>query len=439
MLPTPRVIAIDDQVEHLERLIQGLNRHGTACLPIHFTGEIEVIPSCPYVRVIFADLHLIAGSSGDRIQDFNTIATLLENRIKPTGPYMIILWTMYPDQADALGALLAGRLQNVSKPFSVQALDKNTYLESPGSAEGLQTLVNAIDQSTTEHPQFGALLNWEDRVLGAANDTVSSIMELAEASAGGNKPNQQVGRLLSNLASEAVGTGHVEEDRFRAVNEGLLPILGDRIASMRALDEDDEMWKAALGSSNTKSKLNQDEAAKLNRLIHIDLLPSNSDGTEHGTVIDLPSKFSASKFSGSLFAQTFDVTETEAAEKQFWYKSSEGLSNLQWVLVQTQAACDYTQNQPGPLPFHLGLCLPTSAERSGRAPDALWRSPCFEYDGKPCFLHVNARFHVSLPREEVEHASRRFRLREQILNYLICWIHSYGSRPGIISFESRDK
>ena len=89
MLPTPRVVAIDDKSEHLERLTQGLNRYGTACLPIHFTGETAEIPPCPHVRVIFADLHLIVGTPGDHARDFSMIGSLLEDTIKPSGPYWV--------------------------------------------------------------------------------------------------------------------------------------------------------------------------------------------------------------------------------------------------------------------------------------------------------------------------------------------------------------
>ena len=113
---------------------------------------------------------------------------------------------------------------------------------------------------------------------------------------------------------------------------------------------------------------------------------------------------------------------------------------VRWVLVQTQAACDYAQAQPGPLPFHLGLCLPASEARRGMPPAALWRSPCFDLDGKPHFLHVNARFQMSLPSAEVAEAQPLFRLREQLLNDLIYRLHSHGARPGIISFhESEEK
>ena len=109
-LPPPRVIAIDDEREHLEGLTQGLNRYGAACLPVHFTGEADIM-EYPHVRVIFADLHLGSGQIGnDPTKDFSIIGGLIEDRIKPSGPYFIILWTQYPKWAVALHEFLVQRL-----------------------------------------------------------------------------------------------------------------------------------------------------------------------------------------------------------------------------------------------------------------------------------------------------------------------------------------
>ena len=432
MLPAPRVVAIDDEPEHLEGLTQGLNQNGTACLSIHFTGEMAAIPPCPHVRVIFADLHLIVGTPGDYARDFSMIGSLLEDTIKPSGPYLIVLWTMYPEQADGLHAFLKDRLRNVPKPFAIQALDKNDHLDPQGAVKSPESLIKAIERIIAEQPQIGALLNWEERVLGAAADTVSSITELAESAAEDVRLGEEVGRLFASLAVAAVGEEHAGEDRFRAVNEGLLPILGDRIASMRSQKDDSELWQAALGEVG--ARLSLDEAARLNRLLHI--APSTPDGdrAERGAVIALPEEFS-----GEAFAETFDLTSGEAADKQFWRKQPRKDADPPcWVLVQTQAACDYAQNRPGPLPFHLGLCLPVSEARSGTPPAALWRSPYFEHDGQPYLLHVSARFQVSLPSRKAEQVRQLFRLREQLLNDLIYQLHGYGARPGIISFrESR--
>ncbi len=429
-LPPPRVIAIDDEPQHLAGLTQGLNRYGAACLPVHFTGEAAIAP-CSHVRVIFADLHLSAGPPGDHAQDFAVIGGLIEDTIQPAGPYFIVLWTMYPDKAIALHDFLVGRLENVAKPFTVQALNKNDHLDPQGNVKSPKALVEAIGQAIAEQAQIGALLNWEERVLGAAAGTVASITEMAESAAEDTGPGHEVGRLLASLAVGAVGGEHVEEDRFRAVNDALLPILADRIASMRSRKADNGLWQAALDGAGSGGRLTLDEAARLNRLLHI--APSNPDdnGGERGTVIALPEEFI-----GEAFVKTFDLSPEEAATHQFRCRQS-GDDNepFFWVLIQTQAACDYAQSQSGPLPFHLGLCLPESRVKRGSAPAALWRSPCFKLDDQVRVLHVNARFQVSLPRAKAEQAAPLFRLREQLLNDLIYQLHGYGARPGIISFR----
>ena len=431
-LPPPRIIAIDDEPKHLQGLSQGLNRYGAACLPVLFAGEGDIAP-CSYVRVVFADLHLGGGPPGDHAQDFAIIGGLIEDMIQPSGPYFIVLWTRYPDQATALHEFLVERLQNVAKPFTVQALNKNDHLDPQGDVRNPQALVEAIGQIVAAQPQIGALLNWEERVLGATADTLSSITAMAEAAAAEAGPDVELGRLLSSLAAEAVGSEHVEHDRFRALNEALLPILGDRIASMRSLEPDDELWQAAFGGVDVERRLALDEAASLNRLLHIEPSTPDDDGGQRGTVIALPDEFL-----GEGFAATFDLNPEVAMEKQFRCRSpaEEDGDPVRWVLVQTQAACDYAQNQPGPLPFHLGLCLPASrAARNRIPPAALWCSPCFKYENNASFLHVSARFPVSLSRERTRLVLPLFRLREQLLNDLTYKIHSYGSRPGVISFR----
>ena len=39
MLGSPRIVAIDDQDDHLAGLTNGLSQNGIACLQIHFTGD----------------------------------------------------------------------------------------------------------------------------------------------------------------------------------------------------------------------------------------------------------------------------------------------------------------------------------------------------------------------------------------------------------------
>ena len=437
ILPAPRIIAIDDSPDDLQKLVQSLNRCNTACLPIHFTGDSSDIERCPHVRIIFADLHLNEGGSVDNhSQHFGLVGSLIEETIIPSGPYILLLWTKYPDQAIHLEKYLEERLQSIHNPLAVEAIDKAQYLALAETSRSGETLSEAIFRIIRQYPEIAAFLDWEERVLGAAANTVSSILELARRDTS-DATRKEIGRLFASLAVESVGEEHVEEDRFRAVNEALLPILADRIASMRSREADNELWRAAFEESDIRRGLSLEEAAKLNLLLHIAVPPTDtSKGNERGAVIALPDRFS-----GDGFESAFDLVQETAAHKQFWRReeTEKGENQVRWVLVQTQAACDYAQAQPGPLPFHLGLCLPASEVRRGTPPAALWRSPCFDLDGKPHFLHVNARFQTSLLSAEVAEAQPLFRLREQLLSDLIYRLHSHGARPGIISFREKSK
>ncbi len=431
MLIAPRVLAIDDDQNHLDGLAKALNQYGVACLQFHFTGDLTGIKPCQHVRVIFADLHLGKGPASDHSRDFGIIGGFIEKTVKPSGPYFIVLWTMYPDQADALRKNLEERLEGVAKPFAVLPLDKSKYLDEAGNVKSTKKLVETIAAIAKKQPQIVALLNWENRVLGAAADTISSILTLAKSEDGAVNQSGEAGRLLARLAVEAVGQEHVEQDRFHAVNEALLPILADRISVLRSADDDNEAWKEVFSDADVSRALSREEAAKLNRSFHVaPSIPGNS-GAERGAVIPLPDNLS-----GEQFECLYGLTQEVAAKKQFFCRDFlAGDEQFRWVLVQSQAACDYAQRQPGSLPFYLGLDIEASNVRGDRAPAALWTSPLFEVNARIRVLRVSARFQVSLPLQVAETSGPLYRLREQLLADLIHHVHTHGARPGMISFR----
>ena len=427
-LPAPRVIAIDDEQRDLNELTRALNRYGAACLPVLFSADVGV-PRCPAVRVIFADLHLVPGPPEDSKRQFNLIASLIEGSIQPAGPYLAILWTQYPQKASELREFLDDRLEKVAKPFAVVPLDKSKFLEG-GQLKSVDSLESAIDRVVSEQPQVAALLDWEARILDASAATIESIQALAIASGGTRDLHEELGSLLHSLADAVVGTEHVDADPFQAVNGALLPILADRLAASQSSDPDNQLWRAALKGSDPHQDLDPATVASLNRSLHFDMPPEPIRGDERGAVIALPEQYR-----GCGFKSTFGLDTGTAAVKQFACRELDDVaSEGEWVLVQCQAACDYAQKQPGPIPFHLGLLLPEKRAKKGKAPLALWKSPCFDFNGERYFLHVNARFSLSLPRELAEAGQPVFRLREQLLNQVIHTVHCYGLRQGIISF-----
>ncbi len=431
MLIAPRVIAIDDDQNHLDGLAKALNQYGVACLRFHFTGEPAGIKPCTHVRVIFADLHLGEGPVSDHSRDFAIIGGLIEETIKPSGPYFIVLWTMYPDQATSLQNFLEERLDHVTKPFAVLPIDKSGHIDEGGNVKSTKKLVETIAAIAKKQPQIAALLNWEDRVLGAAADTVSSILILANSGDGAINQPEEAGRLLARLAVEAVGQENVKQDRFHAVNEALLPILVDRISVLRSADDDQEAWRGAFSEADVGRSLSSEEAAKLNRFFHIATSIQANTGADRGAVIPLPNNLSGEKFACML-----GLTQEVAAKKQFFCRNFlSGDEQFQWVMVQSQAACDYAQRQPGSLPFYLGLDIEASNVRNDTPPAALWTSPPFEIKGRIRVLRVSARFQVSLPVQVAETDSPLYRLRDQLLADLIHHVHTHGARPGMISFR----
>ena len=144
-----RVIAIGDDQSHLTALANGLGRKGVMCRPIHYKGDASVVPRCPDVRVILADSCLGAGArSSDGSTgfgaDFSTIGHLLEDRIRPAGPYCIVLWTTYANEAQALAVFLES-LRTVPKPVSVRALDKGVHLDAGGNLRDEDALMRELD------------------------------------------------------------------------------------------------------------------------------------------------------------------------------------------------------------------------------------------------------------------------------------------------------
>ena len=430
MLPTPRIVVIDDEIKHLEGLTRGLNKFGYACLPILYPGQLVTGSNCPYVRIIFTDLHIVGGPISNFISDFAAIGGLIENEIKPSGPYLIILWTEHPEQEQEFQDYLTSHLKNVAKPFAVIALSKAEHLDSTNrNISDPNSLIFEIRKIIEAQPQVAALLDWERAAQNSVAETVSSLSELA------NFEPKELSKLLNKLAAAAVGAKNFPDDIFAAVNEALLPILADRVAYMGSQDSNGGLWQKALYQHNITGTLDCDIVAKLNSLVHLEVLkyekPTNWQ--KRGAVVPLPKRFSESNFK-----RTFGLTQNDIAEKSFFCKNfEENKDKTSWVLVQTQPACDYAQNRPGTLPFNLGLYLHSElVRRNAKPPESLWCSPPFWVENVTFKFHINATYQVSLPPHARNIDFPKFRLREQILNELIYRIHSYGARPGSISFRN---
>ena len=197
MLPSPKVIAIDDEEAHIAGLANSLAPHGIPCFQIPFAGDFAGIPSCPDVTVTFADLHLGGGAlASDHMTDFSIIGALLEERIKPSHPYSILLWTAYPDQAPDLHRFLGERLHSVTKPSAVLSLAKANHLDPSGNVKDGTALVEEIVSIAEPLPGSAFLLDPDVRVP----ETTPTIIDLTSRPAA-----QAIKEQLTRLFEKSAG------------------------------------------------------------------------------------------------------------------------------------------------------------------------------------------------------------------------------------------
>lgn len=435
--PAARIVVVDNEPDHLDGLMNALQQLDLSCRPLYYPQDLDGARPSPHVRVLFTDLNLVEGDmSPDPTTCYSAIGGLIQHTVQPRGPYIMVLWTQHDGHATELLTYLGDNLPVDLCPLTVAPLAKEKYLLE-GTVIDAQALVEAIDEVVATEPRVAALLSWEAHVMNAAGHTVSEIGRLARLVndsdlAGG------IAVLLAKLAQASVGRVNVDRDRFGAVNRALVPVLADRVGTSATQRKDDtaseEAWHAAFDEKDVETKLTDRIAAALNCASLI--APGEKQvGVARGAVVLL-----SDLASGEQYWNNFGLSDTATVEKQFGCTGYNDPKKemCKRVLVQAQAACDHAQGQPGPLPFYLGLELPTSRIRKGRKPPmACWTSPTFTDSGDDEIrvLHVNARFGIFLPRDIVRPIIPVYRLREQLINELIYHIHSYGSRPGVISFR----
>ena len=189
MAKQTRVVIIDDEMDHLTGLADGLVRNGIPCLRIHYKGELPEIPPCPDVRVVIADLHLGSGALGtDPTTDFAVLGTILEEIIKPAGRYIVLLWTMYPDHAGALQRFLNERLLGVPKPQEVLPVAKSEFLDGTGRVTDEDRLNRRIDDLADGWIRAGGAL----ALLGAwselEDEVLNELLRDIHSARHGNEP-----------------------------------------------------------------------------------------------------------------------------------------------------------------------------------------------------------------------------------------------------------
>jgi hypothetical protein len=442
----PRFVVVDDREHHLQAITKTFELLGTPCMGVRYDPAVKLNQEhFRGVRCLFMDLHLVDGqASTDQKRHYALIASILEDNInKKGGPFVLVVWTEHAhlsaELRDYLDKIIDAEKPH-ARPLAVLSLAKDKFINvDDGNALNAAELRDAVQQSIMSNPQLAALLGWEAGVLAAAGDTLVSLLDLvpSEQRTSSNFPSA-LDTVLSRLTKETVGRSHVDVNPRAAITTALAPILIDRIFNQDIPEQAQAVWKNAVTrhEDNALEDASPTEAGKINRMLHLavpgseTLLP-----TDWGAVVAWPFEWNdeqLSRFTG--------LSKKEMLCNEFKLRSA-AMEACRPVLVRVGAACDYAQNNRGPISFLFGLDIPESAERQKKGdqpvklPDAIWKSPLFLMPDatEPSRLHVHIRF----PQTHLQDvcamwATTYCRLREQLLMHLINSASSYVARPGIV-------
>jgi hypothetical protein len=427
MFSAGRYLVVDDEQSELRLLVDALHGDGAPCIGIHWTGAPMNPAAFAGVRVLFSDLYLVKGAN--RKMQFNAIEAMLRTYVNPAkgGPFILVLWTTHDEDVTDLRAHLRARLEAELRPLAVLALDKKDYLGKPGSND----LAGAVRKKLAESPEIQALVGWEMDVLSAAGSTLAAITDLVPA---GERDVEgfakKLNGILSRLAVASVGKLNVAADRRGAIGAVLAPILADRIMNAPERPEAAGLWNQAITSVDQLPALDDAQIGRMNRMLHIALPAVEPVGaTDWGAVLLIPD---AERADGPM-RDRFGFTYAELLSEAFSLKDDVH-AKAQPVVVRTGAVCDHAQRKVGPLPFLLGVLMPTgSLSKSRKRLKSELESPMLVVDEAvgPVRLLVNARFQISMVAPPADWTPL-FRIREQLLTMMNAHAAEYQTRPGVV-------
>lgn len=430
MLPSPRIVVIDDEEKDVQAIVEALTTLETSAVGIHYTPGRE-LPRFPCLRILFLDLHLLPGAGSTEQQVKYAVDLLPRLLTLSNGPYAIVLWSRHATEKDLFEKILQERLPTleITTPLMVVSLDKVDHLQDHqvSNPVGLRdSVLNTIRKS----PQLAALLAWEEHVAQAVNDTICQIFQMARQDS--SEPvTAGLNRILGELAVSAAGIENARRDVFRSVNEVLVQIVSDRLLHRGVGTELRQQWSDAVTVEAHDSKLTDHQSTRLNSLLHLESgeLLATIEARDRGSVVDL-----------SNIPPEEDFQEIWGYSRQQLLEAFKLPSQpCRWVMVQVQPPCDQAQRRQGLLPYILGAeVTPTNTwyKERNRQP-CFWLSPKFlKEDGEIRCLAFHLRFVAGFPRTRLKSFNLPvcYRLREPLMAMLAHTLHGYGGRPGIISW-----
>jgi hypothetical protein len=461
--PSPTVVAVDDDEEELKRVRKGLEEANIPCLPVLYEDEIKrPLTLHQGVRILFLDINLLGSQEDSPIQTKAGVLADVIKQLVSRGPWMLIFWTNYPDEADGIMELFRdrGRFPELPLPMAYRVLDKHFVKNAggPSSPGAVQTLKKEIAAMLAGQP-VAAILQWERRVARAAADSLSVVYDLAVATEPDNIA-EAFNSVLGGIAKEALGK-EAETKPYLAAERGLFPLLLDRIVNMPPSEEYVSLWEHVLkdGAGRLISFPRDIDRATLNShfLIHVD---DSLSKDQRGVWVEC----AADTDDDGYFYDMFGLRRNQLLEDFITFQGHrvdgrrisraekrEKRKLCRIGLLEASAECDHAWKKLKIYRYVLCVLIPEELEPfsqftnwcpvdtdykcSGDRHEGIHPLPKVKVGDRTYLIKVNFRFALGLSPKSKRLGRPLFRLRRDVAADVSFRCSQFWTRTGILSFK----
>lgn len=458
--PYSRVVAIDDNEDHLKKIVWGLGKAGFCPIPFHFSdGKLENAPNVPLpgIRLVFTDIHMVGGAMSQPITHANNIMKCIRAIIS-NGPYVLVFWSQYPGDSETIKTIILERAASfgITPPIGFAAIDKNSVFKASELAAtdefDAEKLRELIINEISDYKTLAVATSWEDRASRAAARTTNRLFDLVKKS---EIPAQDWEKLLAFLASEAVGNHNAKVDLTGALDAALLPLLEDQLYHIgdEPPPQSEDTKRLATLVNEVTDRPNGVAISLLNTSYLIEEI--SPTGNVHPSGRGIVSKLGPGFVNSGAFVNAFNCDANKLVRQEFATRdlTAEENNKVKLHMVELGAECDHAQGKISTQRYLMAVLIPldllgafTSQMLGQRKPstpryrnESVLDIGCISLGGDPdnnWHLLISARCFMSLPAKAVVDCFPMIRIRRALLEEVAHRYTTYTRRPGVMRFKN---
>ncbi|WP_339885356.1 hypothetical protein [Polaribacter vadi] len=446
-----KIIIVDDKKDQLEKLGKAFFKNGLGCRTFEYSPEYD--SPLKNVRIAFFDINLTQRSVDHKYDSsteiikhnssvFNDLARAINQYIaKDNGPFALIFWTA---NKDVIGAFIE-YVQNPRRgynetpfPVFIGSIDKNEFTDETKTQDLSDRILNIINDDSVKF-----LFDFEGIVNKSSSETINkffNIIPKGEIWGDSKEFIDNLGKVLSKLASSTLGFEYAKENPLKAVNESLIPLLNSEISKA----ESNTNWETILSPLFAAERLSaltlpdQLIQQNVNAIFHLD----DTDGNKEyrGTVIEIDKNNKSVINSFNIDNYEFWVQKLLSIKEGREDYKTELFKNSKLIAIEISAACDFSNKKPRINKYILGLLTPIidikkDINIKSRIESSYHIGGCsFSFSDKSFQLWLNLNYVFGCSSSDERLSDSLFVLKKEIMDMIGNKYASHISRIGITSF-----